>query len=85
MWILKVLIYTDQARVPNDKFFLFFETQKPLHLWTFSETLHPVALVLPNVSENILPPSSGILVLISFHSGITVENLLLDLSTEGHY
>jgi hypothetical protein len=39
----------------------------------------------PDVLENVLPPSIGVLMLISFHSCITVETLLLSLSIGGYY
>jgi hypothetical protein len=49
------------------------------------ETLYRVALVRPNVSENISPPSSGFLGVIRFHSVITMETLFNNLSIEGNY
>jgi hypothetical protein len=45
--------------------------------------LHRVALVRPDVSENILPPSSG-----GYYStvvSVTVESLFISLPTEGYY
>jgi hypothetical protein len=50
-----------------------------------SAALYCVALFQTDVLENVQSPSSGVLMLIGFHSCITVETLLLSLSTEGHY
>jgi hypothetical protein len=50
-----------------------------------SGTLYCLALVRTDVSENILPPSSGFLTVIGFHSCVTVESLLYSLSIEGYY
>jgi hypothetical protein len=50
-----------------------------------SGTLYSVALVRTDVSDNISPPSSGLLWVIEFHNCLTVESLLFSLSIDGYY
>jgi hypothetical protein len=50
-----------------------------------SGTLYHVAVVRTNVSENISPPSSGFLRVRGFHSCVTMESLLINLSRDGYY
>jgi hypothetical protein len=54
-------------------------------LFMSSGTLYRVRQVTFDVSENTSPPSSGFLIVIGPHSCVTVESLLISLSTEGHY
>jgi hypothetical protein len=56
-----------------------------LLLWMPSGILCRVALVITDVSENISPPSSAILMVIGFHSCVTFEVLLISLSIEEYY
>jgi hypothetical protein len=44
-----------------------------------------VALVITDVSENILPSSSGFLRVIGPHSCVTVESLSITISIQGYY
>jgi hypothetical protein len=50
-----------------------------------SGTLCRVAVVRTYVAENISTPSSWFLRVIGFHCCVTVESLLINLSTEEHY
>jgi hypothetical protein len=50
-----------------------------------SGTLCFVAVVRSNVSENILPPSSGFLKVTGLRSYVTMESLLISLSIERYY
>jgi hypothetical protein len=47
--------------------------------------LYRAALITTDVSENISPPSSGILKVKEFHSCGTMEALLVSLSIGGYY
>jgi hypothetical protein len=49
-----------------------------------SGTLYHVVLIGTDVSENVLPLSSGFLRLIGFHSYVTMESILISLSREGY-
>jgi hypothetical protein len=51
----------------------------------YSRTLYRVAPFIADVSENISPPSSGVVMFMGFHSRITVFTLVLSLSIEGHH
>jgi hypothetical protein len=62
--------------------------QTPAYWGTWSDVMdviHRIALFWLNVSEKELPPSSGVVVLLGFHTCITAETLLLSLSIERHY
>jgi hypothetical protein len=50
-----------------------------------SGTLYRVAQVRTNVSENISSPSSGFLKVITFHSCVIMESLLVSISVEESY
>jgi hypothetical protein len=50
-----------------------------------SGTLYLVAVVRTDISGNITPPSSGFLRVRGLHSCVTVESLLINLSTKGYY
>jgi hypothetical protein len=50
-----------------------------------SGVVYRVALFQTDISENMLSPSSEVLMLVGFDSCATMETLLLSLSIEGHY